>query len=372
MFIFGTKNTTSVTIEQKKYKICLVSECLSIGGAERVAAILSDFFVSKNIQVCHVIFIDSVVYSYSGLLVNLGKVKGKFSKFLTFKRIIEEEKFDFIIDFRAKHNFFQEWIISRFIFKYPTVYTVHNFMIDLYFSKWKFLAQSTHKNAYGIVTITNKINDLVNREYGFNNLRVISNPILFEDIKRESQKAIDLNFEFIVCAGRMNDDIKQFDKLILAYSNSILPQKSIKLVLLGDGANKMKLQELAKSLEMEQYVVFEGHVKNPYSYFAKSKFLVLSSLYEGLPMVILESLASGTPVIAFDCPSGPSEIISNEVNGLLIENQNFDELIRGMNLMVENETLYSHCKNNAIESVNKFSVENIGSQWLEYLKISVS
>lgn len=372
MFIFGTKNTTSVAIAQKKYKICLVSECLSTGGAERVAAILSDFFVSKNIEVHHVVFIDSIEYSYSGFLLNLGKAKGKLAKFLRFKRFIEKEKFDFIIDFRAKHNFFQEWIISRFIFKSPTVFTIHNFMIDLYFSKWKFVAQSTHKNAYGIVTITNKINELVKKEYGFTNLSVINNPILFDDIKRQSLETIDLNFEFIVCAGRMNDGIKQFDKLILAYSKSILPKRNIKLVLLGDGSNKIKLQELAKSLGMEQQVIFKGHVKKPYAYFSKAKYLVLSSKFEGLPMVILESLASGTPVISFDCLSGPSEIIIHKTNGLLIENQNFNKLIEGMNEMILNEALYSYCKKNSIESVKKFSVENIGNQWLEYLKINVS
>lgn len=372
MFIFGTKNSTSVAIAQKKYKICLVSECLSTGGAERVAAILSDFFVSKNIEVYHVVFIDSVEYSYSGFLVNLGKVNSKIAKFLRFKRFVKKEKFDFIIDFRAKHNFFQEWIISRLIFKSPTIFTIHSFMIDLYFSKWKFVAQSTHKNTYGIVAITNKINDLVYDKYGFTNLSVISNPILFDDIKRQSQETIDLNFEFIVCAGRMNDDIKQFDKLIVAYSNSILPQKNIKLLLLGDGSNKKRFQELAKSLKMEDNILFKGHVKNPYSYFRKANFLVLCSKYEGLPMVILESLASGTPVIAFDCTSGPSEIVIDRNNGLLIENQNFDKLIEGMNEMISNEVLYNYCKNNSIESIKKFSVENIGNQWLEYLKISVS
>lgn len=361
-----------MSLVQKKYKICLVSECLSTGGAERVAAILSDFFVSQNIETHHVIFIDSVEYSYSGSLLNLGKINGKLNKFKIFKKYIDDNKFDFIIDSRAKHNFIQEWIIARFIFKSPTIYTIHNFMIDLYFSKYKPIAKSTHKKAYGIVTITNQINDLVHDEYGFDNLRIIHNPIMIQEIQRKSKENIDTNYDFIVCAGRMNDDIKQFDKLILAYANSILPKKNIKLLLLGDGVNKKELQKLAESLNLKNSVVFKGQVNNPFAYFGKAKFLVLSSKFEGLPMVILEALACETPVIAFDCPSGPSEIIIDKKNGMLIENQNFEMLIEGMNEMVNNNNLYQYCKSNSLESIQKFSVESIGKQWLDYLKINVS
>lgn len=361
-----------MSIEQKKYKICLVSECLSTGGAERVAAILSDFFVSKNIEVQHVIFIDSIEYPYSGSLLNLGKIKGKLNKFWTLRKYINDNNFDFIIDSRAKHNFMQEWIFARFIFKKPTIYTVHNFMIDLYFSKYKLLAKSTHKKAYGIVTITNQINELVKSIYNFDNLKIIQNPILIEDIQKKSEDNIDIHYEFIVCAGRMNDDIKQFDKLILAYADSILPKQNIKLLLLGDGSKKRELQELAISLNLKDQVVFKGFVSNPFAYFSKAKYLVLSSKFEGLPMVIIETLACETPVIAFDCPSGPGEIILDKKNGLLIENQNFEKLVEGMNEMIKNTNLYQECKNNSLESIKKFSVENVGKQWLEYLKINVS
>lgn len=361
-----------MSIEQKKYKICLVSECLSTGGAERVAAILSDFFVSQNIETHHVIFIDSIEYSYSGSLLNLGKIKGKIKKLKTLKNFFYDNEFDFIIDSRAKHNFFQEWVIARFIFKSPTIYTIHSFMIDLYFSSCKMLAKSTHKKTYGITTITNQISGLLYQKYGFDNLKTIHNPIMIEEIQKFSIENVVVDYEFIVCAGRMNDEVKQFDKLILAYANSILPSHNIKLLLLGDGSKKGELQELARSLNLENQVVFKGQVSNPFAYFSKAKYLVLSSKFEGLPMVILEALACETPVIAFDCPSGPSEIIIDKENGLLIDNQNFEKLVEGMNEMVNNNSLYQYCKGNSLESIQKFSVESIGMQWLDYLKINVS
>jgi len=122
MFIFDFKNSTSVAIAQKKYKICLVSECLSTGGAERVAALLSQFFVNKGIEIHHVIVLDSVAYEYSGELLNLGKFKNesnsianKLKRFFLFKNYIKNQKFDNIIHFRTTIKFLKEFFISHVI-----------------------------------------------------------------------------------------------------------------------------------------------------------------------------------------------------------------------------------------------------------------
>ena len=89
-------------------------------------------------------------------------------------------------------------------------------------------------------------------------------------------------------------------------------------------------------------------------------------------MWFLESLAVGTPVISYDCFSGPNEIIKNNQNGILVENQNEEKLIRALNLFSEIDMLYAHCKQNAAESVAAFDIEIIGKQWLELLKNDVS
>ena len=123
-------------------------------------------------------------------------------------------------------------------------------------------------------------------------------------------------------------------------------------------------------LNLEDKVKFVGHVKNPFAYYSKAKFFVLCSIHEGLPMVLLESLACETPVISFDCLSGPNEIIIDKKNGLLVENQNFLALSKSLNLLIEDKILYENCKSNAKKSVEKFALENIGNQWLDYLQIN--
>ena len=103
----------------------------------------------------------------------------------------------------------------------------------------------------------------------------------------------------------------------------------------------------------------------------QTDYLVISgSLNEGLPNVILEALSCETPVVSFDCLSGPSEMISHKQNGLLVENQNVQKLTEAMNLFVEDEKLYTICKENALQSVRPFSIENIGKQWLDLMQIN--
>ena len=106
-----------------------------------------------------------------------------------------------------------------------------------------------------------------------------------------------------------------------------------------------------------------GQIAYPYKIVKHAKFLVQSSLFEGFPMVILESLCCETPVIAFDCFSGPDEIIVNGENGILVENQNFNELVKAINKMEDENDFYLHCKKNAFESIKKFDISKIGPQW---------
>ena len=144
--------------------------------------------------------------------------------------------------------------------------------------------------------------------------------------------------------------------------------KNIALVILGEGINKEILLKETEVNGVASMVHFLGFKSNPYKYISKAKFFVMSSLHEGLPMVLLESLACETPIVTFNCQTGPKEIITHKENGLLIENQNINKLKEGMNLFFEDKTLYEHCKKNTLESVNRFSIEKIGKQWLDLMK----
>ena len=89
-----------------------------------------------------------------------------------------------------------------------------------------------------------------------------------------------------------------------------------------------------------------------------------------MPNVILEALACEVPVISFDCLSGPSEMIIDKTNGLLVENQNTEKLTEAMNLFLKDQRLYDFCKSNTLDSLEPFLIEKIGKQWLDLMQIN--
>lgn len=357
--------------KNKPLKICLTTVSLSGGGAERCAASLSNYFANQGFEVHNVVFAGSIIYDYSGELLHLETLKDKnnsifsrFNRFIAFKKYFKKHQFDVVIDFRVKEFYLQEYFIHNFIYK-KFIQTIHSNNIEHYIPKNNFLANQLYKNASSLVVVSSEIEKNIQENYSFKNLTQIYNPIDFSNIESLKSEPISNDFKYILGVGRMEDNVKQFDHLMESYSNSNLPKENIKLVLLGEGKLKQKWQEFAKSLNQENNIMFLGNVQNPYSYYINALFTVMTSKYEGFPMVLLESLACETPVVSYDLHSGPNEIITQNENGILVENQNKVAMTDVLNNMVSNKELYLHCKQNAKSSVERFSLENIGNQWLQ-------
>jgi glycosyltransferase involved in cell wall biosynthesis len=121
----------------------------------------------------------------------------------------------------------------------------------------------------------------------------------------------------LVAAGSLTRQ-KGFDLLIKAMAEILNIRKNIHLTILGEGQERVNLEDQIMSLEIEDFVTLKGFVENPYPYFYEGDLFVLSSRWEGLPNVVLEALACGTPVVAADCPGSTSEVFKDTSQGSLV------------------------------------------------------
>lgn len=365
-----------MNIPKRNHKIALIGYTLNSGGLERVMSSLSVYFGAQGIEVHNIVLVDDVGYPYSGTLVNIGKMKeqhkgilGKLKLLRFLKKYLQKENFDFIIDFRYRVKPFQEVIIANWVYKTKTIYTVHSGNTTTYVPENKFLAGLIFKNKYALVCVSDAIKNTIDKTYAFGKTLRIYNPINLSEIQQKANEVISSEFQYIIGMGRFDHkNVKQFDRLVTAYLESDLQQKNIHLVLIGDGEQKSEVEKFA---ENNPKIHFLGFKQNPFPYLKNALFLVVCSKYEGFPMSVIEAMACGTPVVAFDGISGPNEVIINAKNGLLVENQNFEDLKNKMNRFASDADLYRSCKEQTLASAEQFSTDKIGKQWLDLMKIEV-
>lgn len=345
---------------KKPIKVALVGYKLADGGLERVFANLTNLLQESGVEVHTIILETKITYKYSGKLLVLGRYS-KFIKYFILKRYLKKNNIKYVIDFRYRVNPLMELLFLNYIYANKSlIYTVHSSNLEEYFSSNRWIASKILKNK--IVAVSKGIQDNIQKFYSYDKSILIYNSIP----RFESIPEVELPLKFIVAVGRLVE-LKQFNRLIESYSFSELPDNNIHLVIVGDGPERSNLLSQVNNLKLNDFVHLVGQKENPNDYIAKAHFLVLTSLYEGFPMVLLEALSIGIPVISFDCKSGPNEVVINNYNGILVDNQNFDELVHKMNTFVNDTVLYQKCKNNTIESVSKFNETIIKNQWLKIL-----
>lgn len=361
-----------MTKQNSEIRIALVGSSLGGGGAEKIHANLSTYFSQKGISVHNIIFVDLVAYDYEGELLNLGKMvdRNKWDKFriiLFLRRFFRQHSFDYIIDFRHRVNHGYELLLSTLAYNTRVIYMVNSGM-DYRIPRNVLVKKLMYANSYAMVTVSERITATLKPRFDFP-VVTLHTPIFIEAVREASSSFVPAEENYIVAVGRMNEMVKQFDKLIEAYALSVLPEQGVKLLLLGDGKYLQELKKQAGDLGLAELVIFKGFQKNPYPYEKNALFMVLSSKNEGFPNVLIESLCNDTPVISFDCFTGPSEIIKDRENGLLVEDQNVGKLAAAMSEMYRDKSLRDHCAQQARQSVAKFSLEEIGKKWLHLMQI---
>ena len=157
---------------------------------------------------------------------------------------------------------------------------------------------------------------------------------------------------------------KGFDNLLDIVHEVFKTHEDWSLQIVGSGeAGLSFLLEKTKSLGLENKIEFTGFRKDVKELMAKSDIYILTSRNEGLPMVLIEAMSQGMACIAYDCVSGPAEIINHGENGILVTDQNKEEMILRLEELIDNEKLRKTLMTNATKSLDKFSLDNVGKKW---------
>ena len=153
-------------------------------------------------------------------------------------------------------------------------------------------------------------------------IQTIYNPTITPDLTLKAKEPVEHPWfqsgmpPVILGVGKLQAQ-KDFPTLIQAFAQVRQTQEA-KLVILGWGSDRPKLEALVSKLGLTDDVDLPDHVKNPYAYMARSAVFVLSSVWEGLPNALIEAMAIGVPVVATDCKSGPKEILNHGKYGHLV------------------------------------------------------
>lgn len=194
-------------------------------------------------------------------------------------------------------------------------------------------------------------------------IQSIANPTPFENITHHP----DLNFKTVLALGRFTEQ-KGFDLLIEAWSIVCQKDSEWSLNLIGGGEDADTLKQQAQDLGISNRIKFIDPTPDVISYYQSSSFYCMSSRFEGLPMVLLEAQAFGLPIVAFDCDTGPAELIHHDELGYLVEPLNTLKLANAMlSMMALDQAQYDDMVTAIKLNSKNFHSHNIALKWLAIL-----
>lgn len=223
----------------------------------------------------------------------------------------------------------------------------------------KFLSKFVYRKINQVVTLTKK--DMQPYRRFHKNINKINNISPFDD--QDLEYAI--KSKTIISIGRLTYQ-KNFESLLKAWAIVSKEMPDWNLEIYGIGEEEQKLRQN----------IFENNLKNVYlkgqtseveSIYRTAALYVMSSRFEGLPMVLIEAQSFGLPIVSYDCPHGPAEIIENNKTGFLVENQNSDILACCMLKLMASESLRVKFSKNARNHAIAYSEKEILKDWVKVI-----
>lgn len=343
------------------------------GGIEKITTTLANYFVNHGIEVVIVSnFRTNVDFSYEldkkvqTVFLSEKKYSGKPGSFERIKNFLENKKkvFNYFCKLHDEIIIIQSFP-NAFLYSLAMGTKNRNKIINVehvhyfYYNKFlRILRYFVYKKYNNVCVLTNA--DRLQYEKLNIKATCIPNAIEFSNTVESNEKKV--RDKIILGVGRLEEQ-KNFKTLINVFYKIHKNYPDWKLEIYGKGTLFNTLQNQIKELDLQDSAFLMGVSSEIYKVFKKSAMFVLSSLYEGFPMVLCEAMQNGCPVVSYDCPNGPADLIQNDKNGLLVENQNEEKLYAAIIKLIENSELREEFSKNAYIFVQKYCIENVFNQW---------
>lgn len=203
--------------------------------------------------------------------------------------------------------------------------------------------------------------DAAQWQHYYKNVTIIPNPLT--NYPKTIKEHHEPHYR-IICAGRLNFQ-KGFDLLIEAFS--LIADKCPKwnIDIFGSGDEEQTLRKLLNQKHLEKRILIHPASNNIFDEFQNSDFFVLSSRFEGMPLVVAEAMSCGIPIVSFRCKYGPEETLTDHVDGLLVQDGDINELSEKMLWMTQHHQERLNMGTAARETAKKFKKEVVVEKWLE-------
>lgn len=340
------------------------------GGAERVMTILMNTYAERGYEVSvatNTTFKPAYILHPNIKMLNLmesipkvestifDKIKRYHQILLNARKIAKSEKPDVAISFNTSLN--HDVILALLGTGIPLICSEHTNILYNHGAKTMIMRKILYPFADAITVLTKHDYHIWKHH---KNVVYMPNPIT------PHNPILNVNRQKIVLtAGRLDSwKVKGFDTLIRCWSQVCKDFPDWELHIAGNGNNEsIRFLENLIAQYSATNIKLLGFCDNMYEVMTTSEIYCLTSRREGLPMVLLEAMDAGCCCIAFDCVTGPSDIITNNINGVLVDNQNEDKFVSSLRNLLMSKDIRKRLSSRAINSVSRFSIERICHRW---------
>lgn len=266
-----------------------------------------------------------------------------------------------------------DWGARRYVEKLDVekkVVWIHNSIPKLLKKKLKILRFGKNLNKYDVVVaICDEMKNEIENIYPYlkGKVKRVYNPFNFSRILKLSERDNDLKDkekklledEYIIAVSRLDTVQKDYKTLILGYKKALENGIKEKLYIVGDGPDRLEIENIIKENRLENKILLIGKTKNPYIWMKNSKLFIHSSNYEGLPTVLIEAMICGSVVLSSNCPTGPSEILKNGECGILFDVGDIKGLAENLEKILKDSKLKIKYQNKLKERIKEFESSTV-------------